>query len=41
MVNQSGDIGHITFTDGDLKAKAIELFRELIAFGLITVSVGV
>lgn len=33
------DIGHITFTKGDLSGKAIELFRELISFGLITVSV--
>src|SRR4051794_6686683 len=23
------DVGHITFMDGDLRAKAIELFREL------------
>ena len=34
------DIGHITFKDGELNAKAIELFRELIAFGLVTVTVG-
>jgi len=34
------DIGHISFKDGELSAKAIELFRELIAFGLISVSVG-
>lgn len=34
------DIGHITFKDGELDAKAIELFRELIAFGLISVTVG-
>jgi len=34
------DIGHITFKDGDLDAKAIELFRELIAFGLVNITVG-
>jgi Predicted nucleotide-binding protein containing TIR-like domain len=34
------DIGHIVFKDGELNAKAIELFRELIAFGLVKVSVG-
>jgi predicted nucleotide-binding protein len=35
-----GDIGHITFKDGELRAKAIDLFRELIAFGLVSVTVG-
>jgi len=35
-----GDIGHITFKDGELNAKAIELFRELIAFGVVTMTVG-
>ena len=34
------DIGHITFTDGQLDAKAIELFRELIDFGLVNITVG-
>ena len=34
------DIGHITFEEGELNAKGIELFRELIAFGLISVTVG-
>lgn len=34
------DIGHITFTEGELNAKGIELFRELIAFGLVKVTVG-
>jgi hypothetical protein len=34
------DIGHITFTEGELNAKGIELFRELIAFGLVNITVG-
>jgi hypothetical protein len=34
------DIGHIAFKDGELSAKRIELFRELIAFGLVQVTVG-
>lgn len=33
-------IGYIEFEKNDLKAKAIELFRELIAFGLVKISVG-
>jgi hypothetical protein len=35
-----GDIGHISFTEGERRAKAIDLFRELIAFGLVKVTVG-
>jgi hypothetical protein len=38
--NYSG-VGHITFKDGELSAKGIELFRELIEFGLVKVTVGV
>jgi hypothetical protein len=34
------DIGHITFKEGELSAKGIELFRELIAFGLVNITVG-
>lgn len=34
------DIGHITFTEGELSATGIELFRELIAFGIVTMTVG-
>ena len=33
-------IGYIEFEKHDLAAKAIELFRELIAFGLVKISVG-
>ncbi len=39
-VNYS-DIGHIVFSKDQLAAKGIELFRELIAFGLVKVMVGV
>ena len=35
------DIGYISFEKDALSAKVNELFRELIAFGLIKVSVGV
>jgi len=34
------DIGYITFEPGQLAAKVNELFRELIGFGLIKVSVA-
>ena len=34
------DIGYIEFEKDNLAAKVNELFRELIGFGLITVSVG-
>lgn len=34
------DIGYISFDKDALSAKVNELFRELIAFGLIKVSVG-
>jgi hypothetical protein len=34
------DIGHITFKEGELDAKGIELFRELIVFGLVKFTVG-
>lgn len=34
------DIGHISFEKDQLEAKAVDLFRELIAFGLLTLSVA-
>ncbi len=34
------DIGHIEFEKDRLSAKAIDLFRELVAFGLVKISVG-
>lgn len=34
------DIGHITFDGDNLSAKATDLFRELIGFGLIRITVG-
>jgi predicted nucleotide-binding protein len=37
--NYSG-IGYIEFDGNDLAAKAVELFRELIAFGLVKITVG-
>jgi hypothetical protein len=33
-------IGWIEFDKQDLTAKAVELFRELIAFGLVRITVG-
>lgn len=35
------DIGYISFEKDTLSSKVNELFRELISFGLIKVSVGV
>lgn len=35
------DIGYISFEKDALSSKVNELFRELISFGLIKVSVGV
>jgi hypothetical protein len=40
LASNYSDIGHITFKDGELSAKGIELFRELIEFGLVKVTVG-
>lgn len=40
LASNYSDIGHITFKEGELDAKGIELFRELIAFGLVKVTVG-
>jgi hypothetical protein len=40
MASNYSDIGHIVFKENELDAKAVELFRELIAFGLVTVKVG-
>lgn len=31
------DIGYISFAEGDLRAKAVELLQELIAFGLVAI----
>jgi hypothetical protein len=41
LASNYSDVGHITFKDGELSAKGIELFRELIEFGLVKVTVGV
>jgi hypothetical protein len=41
LASNYSDIGHITFKNGELSAKGIELFRELIDFGLVKVTVGV
>lgn len=41
LASNYSDIGHIVFKEGELDAKAVELFRELIAFGLVKVTVGV
>jgi hypothetical protein len=35
LASNYSDIGHIVFKEGELNAKAIELFRELVDFGLI------
>jgi predicted nucleotide-binding protein len=40
LATNYGDIGYIEFEHNALDAKVNELFRELIAFGLIKVTVG-
>jgi len=40
LASNYSDIGHITFKEGELDAKTNELFRELIAFGLVNITVG-
>jgi hypothetical protein len=39
LASNYSDIGHIVFKEGELNAKAIELFRELVDFGLIQFTV--
>lgn len=39
LASNYSDIGHIVFKEGELDAKAIELFRELVEFGLIQFTV--
>jgi predicted nucleotide-binding protein len=39
LASNYSDIGHIVFKEGELSAKAIELFRELVDFGLIQFTV--
>jgi hypothetical protein len=39
LASNYSDIGHIVFKEGELDAKAIELFRELVDFGLIQFTV--
>jgi predicted nucleotide-binding protein with TIR-like domain len=39
LASNYSDIGHIAFKEGELSAKAIELFRELVDFGLIQFTV--
>ena len=39
LASNYGDIGHIVFKEGELAARAVELFRELINFGLVEISV--